>query len=334
VGLVAVASVSVLTLSACGAVSSGQKSADGNGSSGTKSGPITIAYMQKQGDQQYFIDEANGAKAEAKKLGNVKVLVSDLGTDSNKAISTMSTMVGQKVDGIAIVVPDQKIGPQVISMANGTPLVASDDPIEDGSNKPAPFVGFNSEEMGKEVGQKAGELFKAAGWSASNTKVMAAYQQGLSDCQEREQGEEEGFASAAGTKLDIIKLGTDNSTVDAQNKAAAAITANPGVKHWVAWGCNDESETGVVTALQNSGVSPDDIDGVGLGAYLTCKDWAAGKNTGNKAALFIDGHAVGSSAIKVLVDKIRNGTALPPKTIAPTQIVDAKNYKQAGVVCS
>lgn len=330
------AAVLVVGLSACGAVSSGQDTnKSGSSDTGTtKSGQITIAYLQKQGDQQYFVDEANGAKAEAKKLGDVKIVVADLGTDSNKAISTMTTEVGQKVDGIAIVVPDQKIGPQIISMAGGIPLVASDDPISSGDNKAAPFVGFNSEQMGKSVGTKAGALFKAAGWKPADTRVVATYQQGLSDCQDREKGEEEGFAAAAGQTPKIIKLGTDNSVVDAQNKTAAAITANQGVKHWVVWGCNDESETGAVTALQNSGVSPDNIIGVGLGAYLTCKDWAAGKTSGNKAALFIDGHAVGATAVKVLVDKIRNGTPLPATSIAPTQIVDASNYKQAGVQCS
>jgi L-arabinose transport system substrate-binding protein len=340
IGLVAVTSVAALAVSACGAVSSGQASS-GDSSSGasssggaTKTGQITIAYLQKQGDQQYFIDEANGARAEAQKLGDVKVTVSDLGTDSNKAISTMEAMVGQHVDGIAIVVPDQKIGPQIATMAGSIPLVASDDPISDGSGKALPFVGFDSEQMGKSVGTKAGQLYKAAGWNASDTRIIAAYQQGLSDCQDREKGEEEGFGSAAGSQPKLVKLGTDNSVVDAQNKTSAALTANPGVKHWVVWGCNDENETGAVTALQNSGVSPDNIIGVGLGAYLTCKDWAAGKKSGNKAALFIDGHAVGASAVQALVDQIRNGKPLPASTIAPTQIVDASNYKQAGVVCS
>lgn len=316
--------------------SSGQTSTTaGAASSGeTKSGDITIAYLQKQGDQQYFVDEIDGARARAAELGGVTITTADLGTDSNKAISAMNTQVAQGVDGIAIVVPDQTIGPQVVDLSSGIPLVASDDPIKSGAGEAVPFVGFDSVQMGTAVGQKAGELFKAAGWSASDTKVMAAYNQGLSNCQDRQQGEADGFAAAAGTTLDIVELGTDNSVVDAQNKAGAALSANPGVQHWVVWGCNDESETGVVTALQNSGVSPDDIIGVGLGAYLTCKDWGAGQPSGNKAALFIDGREVGAAAVDALVATIRNGTPLPPTTVAKTTIVDATNYEQAGVQCS
>lgn len=327
-----------LVAGAVAGCSSGKASSTtGNGKAGSKkTGTITIAYLQKQGDQQYFVDEANGAKAMAQKLGNVNIDVVNLGTDSNKAISAVQTEVGQKVDGIIIVVPDQKIGPQVINMAQsaGIPIMASDDPIQSGSGKPAPFVGFDSTQMGQSVGTEAGQLFKKAGWTAANTKIMAAYKQDLSDCQLREQGEEQGFKQAAGASVPIVKLGTDNSVVDAQNKAAAALTANPNVKHWVVWGCNDESETGVVTALQNGHISPSNIIGVGLGAYLTCKDWKAGVNSGNKAALYIGGKDVGSSAVKVMVDYLRNSIALPAKTIAKTTMVDASNWQSVMGSCS
>lgn len=317
--------------------SSGKSTANASTAAGSKkTGTITIAYLQKQGDQQYFVDEANGAKQEAAKLGNVKIVVVDLGTDSNKAISAMSTEIAQKVDGIAIVVPDQKIGPQVIDAANAAniPLVSSDDPIKSGTGQDAPFVGFDSTQMGTSVGQEAGTLYKQAGWTPADTKVMAAYQQDLSDCQLREQGEEQGFQSTAGTSLPIVKLGTDNSVIDAQNKAAAALTANPNVKHWIVWGCNDESETGVVTSLQNGHVDASNIAGVGLGAYLDCKDWKAGVQSGNKAALYIGGADVGSESVKVLVDNLRNGVSLPPKSIAKTTMVDSSNWQSVMGSCS
>ena len=133
---------------------------------------------------------------------------------------------------------------------------------------------------------------------------------------------------------EVIKVGTDNSATDAQDKAGAIITANAGVKHWVVWGCNDENETGVVTALQNSGVAPADIIGVGLGAYLTCKDWKAGQDTGNKAALFISGVEVGKAAVNSMIDFLVNDGPLPPKTIADTEIVGRDNWEEKGVVCT
>src|ERR1700710_1928837 len=270
--------------------------------------PVTIAYIQKQGDQQYFVDEAQGAKDEAKTLGNVKVDVVNVQMDANSAISAMNVMVGQKVSGIAIVVPDQQIGPQVIDMAAQAkiPLVSSDDPIKSGTGSVAPFVGFDGYQMGYKVGQAAGVLYKKAGWTPETTRVAAAYEQQLSVCQDRAKGEQDGFAATAGAPPPIIKIGTDNSVVDAQNRTSAVVTANPQIKHWVVWGCNDENETGAVTALANASIPADGIIGGRPGAYLTCKDWQAGQASGNKAALFISGHDVGSAAVKVLVDAIRN----------------------------
>ena len=91
---------------------------------------------------------------------------------------------------------------------------------------------------------------------------------------------------------------------------------------------------GQVTALQNQGVKPANIAGVGLGAYLTCKDWAAGQDTGNKAALYISGYDVGSAAVKAMVADLRDGTELPAETIADTHMVDASNWESEGVVCT
>jgi len=334
IGLLAVVAVaSMMTLAAC---TSGQE-APAAGGSGPTDGKLTIAFLQKQGDQQYFVDEATGAKAAAEAAGDVEIKVVDLGTDSNKAISELDSVIAQGVDGIIIVVPDQQIGPQVIDAANaaGIPIMAADDVIKDASGAEAPFTGFDGTAMGTLVGEEAARLYTEAGWSAADTRILSAYKQDLSVCVDRVDAAAAAFADGIeGDAPEMVEIGTDNSSTDAQDQAGAVITANAGVKHWVVWGCNDENETGVVTALQNSGVAAGDIAGVGLGAYLTCKDWAAGQDTGNKAALFISGIEVGKAATNSMIALLRDGTALPPKTIADTKIVNADNWEAEGVVCT
>jgi L-arabinose transport system substrate-binding protein len=326
-----------LTVTAC---SSGQSTTPTAGAapSSATSGKITIAFLQKQGDQQYFVDEATGAQQAAEALGDVEIKVVNLGTDANKAINELDSVIAQKVNGIIIVVPDQQIGPQVIDKATqaGIPLMAADDVIADAAGKEAPFTGFDGTAMGEEVGKAAAELYLEAGWNAADVKILSGYKQDLSVCGQRVDGAKSAFTAAldGAAAPEVIDIGTDNSATDAQNKAGATITANPGAKHWIVWGCNDENETGIVTALQNSGVAPADIIGVGLGAYLTCKDWAAGQDTGNKAALFISGTEVGKAAVNSIVGQIRDGKAMPPKTIADTNMVDSTNWKDAGVVCT
>ncbi|HEY8458626.1 MAG TPA: substrate-binding domain-containing protein [Actinopolymorphaceae bacterium] len=328
----AVASALALVLLGC---SSGQETAAEDTAGSKQTGTIELALLQKQGDQQYFVDEAAGAKAKAAELGDVKVTVANLGLDSNRAISEVETAIARGVDGIIIVVPDQNIGPQVIDRARqaGIPLVAADDIIEDGSGKPAPFVGFDGYRMGQQVGESAAELYQEAGWDAASTRILAAWKQDLTVCTDRVKGAAETFGKAVEDMPEVIEIGTDNTPTGAQDKAGAVITANQDVEHWIVWGCNDENVSGVVTALQNSGVSPDDIIGVGLGAYLACKPWQAGQPSGMKSALFIDGHDVGASAVEVLVKHLRDGEPLPPETIAPTEMVDPATWKDSGLTC-
>lgn len=338
--LTALAVSGTLILTACSSGSSGSDDTPAAASSGGASGAaaptgtLKIAYLQKQGDQQYFVDQAQGARDKAKELG-VDLTVVNLGDDANKAISEVDSAVAQKASAVIIVVPDQQVGPQVIAKAKdaGIPIVASDDIIKDASGTAAPFVGFDGKAMGELVGTKAGELFKASGFTAADTRILRVSKEDLSVCEDRVNAATEAFTAAAGAEVKVIKVGTDATVIDAQNKTGAVLTANRGVKHWVVYGCNDESETGAVTALQNANVKPADILGVGLGAYLTCKDWKAGKETGNKAALFISGKEVGSAAVEVVANALKNKTALPAQTIAKTTMVDASSYVAAGVNC-
>lgn len=324
-----------ISLAGCGVVNTGQSS--GTGTTGAKkTGKLELVYLQKQGDQQYFVDEADGAKAQAKKSGNVDIKVINLGTDSNKAISETQAAIARGVDGVIMVAPDQSIGPrlsQLTKQAN-IPLLASDDILKDSSGKEVPFVGFDGTSMGKKVGAEAARLYKQEGWDAKDTRIISAGKLDLSVCKLRMDGAEAEFRKQVPDMPKMTTIGTDNSVTDALNRTGGVISANQGVKHWVVWGCNDQNETGVVSGLQNSGISPDDIIGVGLDADLTCKDWRAAKKTGNRAALYNSGHDVGATSVRVMVKSLREGTKMPDKTIVRSVIVNADNWQKEHVLCN
>src|SRR5215467_9315237 len=112
-GVVAIGLTVALSLTAC---SSGKEST--SASAGKKvTGKISIAYLQKQGDQQYFIDEAQGARDKAKQLGDVEVKVVNLGNDANKAVSETQAAIAQKASGIIIVPPDPSVGSSIVAAA-------------------------------------------------------------------------------------------------------------------------------------------------------------------------------------------------------------------------
>ena len=88
--------------------------------------------------------------------------------------------------------------------------------------------------------------------------------------------------------------------LSAQDAAGPVITAHPEITNWIVFGCNDEGVLGTLNALATAGVKPENIIGVGLGAYEACKFWAAGQASGFKAGLFISGLDVGKTAATVL----------------------------------
>ncbi|MFJ8301144.1 substrate-binding domain-containing protein [Streptomyces sp. NPDC094447] len=337
---VAIASGVLLTLGLATGCSSG-KDATSDGSIEKVDGKISLTYLQKQGDQEYFIGEAAGAKAKAAELG-IDLKVVNLGNDANKTVSEVQSAVAQKSNGLIVVVPDPAVGPQVVQTARDAKvaLLTSDDQICTTGPDPAacaktdlvPRVGFSGTQMGQEVGKRAAAEFKKAGWSAADTRVVSAWKQDVTVCGDRVTGAKKSFEAAVpGVKN--IDVPTDNTPTGAQDKIAATITANPGVKNWVVWGCNDENVAGGVTALQNAGVSADRVIGVGLGAYLACKEWSGSKPSGMKAALFINGKDVGALAVQTMYDKLKNGKDFPAEAFAPTTMVDATTWKSAGLTC-
>ncbi|MBB4980783.1 MULTISPECIES: substrate-binding domain-containing protein [Streptomyces] len=331
--------VTLLGLSAC---SSGQAPSGSSGDVHTVAGKMSLTYLQKQGDQEYFIGEAAGAKAKAAELG-VDLKVVNLGNDANKTVSEVQSAIAQKSNGLIVVVPDPAVGPQVVQAARDAKvaLLTSDDQICTTGPAPAscakgdlvPRIGFSGAQMGGEVGKRAAQEYAKAGWNAADTRTVSAWKQDVTVCGDRVKAAKAAFAASAGAAVQNIDVATDNTPTGAQDKVAATITANPGVKHWVVWGCNDENVQGGVTALQNAGVGPNDIIGVGLGAYLACKDWQSGKPSGMKAALFINGKDVGALAVQTMYDRLKSGKDFPAEAFAPTRMVDATSWRTAGVSC-
>ncbi|WP_285564135.1 substrate-binding domain-containing protein [Streptomyces sp. RTGN2] len=330
----------LLTLGLSTACSSGKEST-ADGPAAKADGPLSITYLQKQGDQEYFIGEAAGAKEKAKELG-VGLKVVNLGNDANKTVSEVQSAIAQKTSGVVIVVPDPAVGPQVVQTAKDgkVALLTSDDqicatgpdPASCGKGDLVPRIGFSGSQMGEEVGKRAAAEYRKAGWKASETRTISAWKQDVTVCGDRVAGAKKAFRAAVpGVKN--IDVPTDNTPTGAQDRIAATITANSGVRNWVVWGCNDENVMGGVTALANAGVGPDRVIGVGLGAYLACKEWQSEKPTGMKAALFINGKDVGALAVQTMYDKLKNGKGFPSEAFAPTTMVDHTSWKGAGVTC-
>ncbi len=287
--------------------------------------------INKSADQQYFIDlqdsfieTAAGLGADAKKF--------DAKLDPSLGVNLVNDAISAGAKGIAITVPDQTIGPAIAQAASdaGVVLIATDDGIVDENGDPVPFVGFDGKDMGKKVGEAAATLLTDSGWLDDADKkvgVLSVEVQTLSVCNDRTDNEKATVIAAGVPEDQVFPVPYTGEALSAQDAAGPVVTANPDVTNWIVFGCNDEGVLGTLNALATSGVSTDNIIGVGLGAYEACKPWAAGQPSGFKAGLFISGLDVGNTAATVLYDAVVNGVEPSAVSYAPTSIVDPSNFE-------
>jgi L-arabinose transport system substrate-binding protein len=294
------------------------------------SGPLLVV-INKSADQQYFIDLQNSFSDTATGLGaTVKKYNAKL--DPNLGVSLVNDAISAGAKGISITVPDQTIGPAISDAAKkaGIVLIATDDGIKDSAGNPVPFVGFDGKDMGKKVGEEASTLLTTAGWLKDTTKkvgVLSVEVQTLSVCNDRTDNEKAAIEAAGVPAAQVFSVPYTGETLASQDAAGPIITAHPDVTNWVVFACNDEGVLGTLNALGTAGVKPENIIGVGLGAYEACKPWAAGQASGFKAGLFISGLDVGKTAATVLYNAVVKGVTPPANSYAPTTIVDPTNYK-------
>lgn len=295
---------------------------------------MTFGLIQKSGDQEYFVDEAQGF-TEAIEAAGGEVIVQDVQLDANAAINAVDTMIAAGVAGIAIVVPDQQIGPAVLEKAEaaGIPMIALDDVIQNSAGEDAPFAGFDGTDMGTKVGEEAARLWTESGWGSDGVGALAIEVEALSVCMDRTNASRQILTDAGFPAENIVQVPYDGTAPSANTAAATVVTANPQFTRWIAFGCNDEGVQGTIRALEAAGVTAENTIAVGLGAYLACPEWKSGNPTGFKAALYISGIDVGQSGANALLNAAVNGEPLPPKVIANTTMTNPENYEEAGVGC-
>src|SRR5512133_955895 len=246
-----------------------------------------LVVINKSADQQYFIDLQTSFMDTASSLGADSKKF-DAKLDPNLGVSLVNDAISAGAKGIAITVPDQTIGPAIAKAAKdaGVVLIATDDGIKDEAGNPVPFVGFHCKDMGKKVGEAASKLLTDGGWLTDTAKkvgVLSVEVQTLSVCNDRTDNEKAAVIAAGVPEANVFPVPYTGETLSAQDAAGPVITARPEITSWVVFGCNDEGVLGTLNALATAGAKPDDIIGVGLGAYEACKAWAANQPSAFKA---------------------------------------------------
>lgn len=291
---------------------------------------LKIGYINKMGDHPWFVAEVAGARAKAQELG-AAFLAQDVQFNADLTVTTLDTMIGDGVDGIAIVVPDRALGPVVAERAQeaGVPLVAVDDDIYFADGTQVPYVGMNAHTIGQSVGRKLAEIYTAENWAAHAQVRIASIEDRKADtCMQRNRGAEEAFlAAVADFDPDtIVRVPYDNTMVNAIDAMTTTLTANPLVSHWIFYSCNDDGVLGAARALENAGYTADQGLGIGIDGSRACDAFGSGRPSAFRGTMWLNSANHGATAVDLLVAAIRDGVPLPTTTFTEPEFISAETF--------
>lgn len=301
-----------------------------NTSDASGSGGMTFALITINGKQSFFVQQAQGAKNEAKKLG-VKVTTADVGTSAEKTITDVQNAIAQDVDGIIIAPASGELGPRIMTLADRAkvPVLAIDNNFNDADGKPVPLVGIDAPAVGKDSGTMLAGQYQKSGWSDSDTYYLSVELPNFPTCTLRTDAAKKAFLSANPSfpSDHVVVVPYDGTVEKALSATRPVQVAHSDAKHWLITSCNDDGTVGAGKALIAAHVSPADVLGVGLGGDLACQAWGKGAApTGMVETNYFDAGEFGEKAVKVMYEYIKNGTKMPELTVVSTVHIDPQNY--------
>ncbi len=296
----------------------------------------TFVYLQTDGSQSYFVLEADGAKAEATKLG-ATVKVENESSSSATTISDIQTGIADKVNGFIVVAPDASLGPRMVLLANRAhiQIMASDNGFAGSNGKQVPFVGINATEFGDNSGSLLMNAWKKAHWPVSSTYMLLIVNPSLPTIVERTTAEEAKALAAGFPKSHIIQVPTNDNTVEqAFTNTGPIKTAHPQARYWLVTGGNDDVAFGAAKKLVSSAVPVKDVIAVGLGGDLACSIWAKGAaNVGFLATNYIYPNAIGADAVHELYDNVVKHQPFPANTYVTPIPMTRSNFMSIDKGC-
>jgi L-arabinose transport system substrate-binding protein len=285
---------------------------------------IVLAYVCKILDNPWFQATTAAFKKKALELGASEVLLIDSKMDPELSMSQVDTVIAQKIDGLVISLPDQKLSRAVVDKckAANIPVIGTDDPLIENGKRIAPSFELNSYDAGYVMGEFLGNYVNK-NKLVGNIKVtmyvnLAALQ--ISSFVERTNGANAGWLKMVPVYPKDRMITADTDTADPEagyQTMAATIVAHPEVKTWFVTTVNDEVATGAVRALEQARLDKTSYV-VGLGGYLA-------KNEFKKDVTCL----VASSYISPQIDGETNAQAMMDFILHGKEIYG--QYKKAGM---
>lgn len=284
--------------------------------------------IYKAGDQTWFIDEGDAAKAAAEAAGYEFIYV-DAKMNPEEYLKAIDNAIANNAVGVVTCIPDQTMSQAAIDkLAEANiPVVAADDALEVNGEKLAPWVGINAYAIGEANGVWLSDYAKSNDLiGKDDVGLLIMTMDTVSSCVPRAEGEYDKFTELTPDfdTAKIFKADYDGTTDKGNVAAAAVITAHPEIKTWLVTGANEEGCIGAARALESAGLDANACV-VGLGGYMAKDEFKKEGGSCVKASAYFSAEQVGAGSIDVLIEMINGGTPTMEIAVDAT-VVTPENY--------
>jgi L-arabinose transport system substrate-binding protein len=290
---------------------------------------VKIGFLVKMPEEPWFQNEWKFADLAGKELGFDVIKIGT--TDGEKVLAAIDNLAAQGAKGFVICTPDTKLGPAIVAKAKATGLkvLAVDDRFVGADGNPmvnVPYLGISASKIGETVGLSCHKEFKARGWKAAETGVLAISSNELQTARDRVEGAtkaliDNGFPAA--NIFDSPEKTTD--TEGGFNAANVTIIQHPNIKNWMVIGLNDETCIGGVRALEGRGFKVASIVGIGIGGASPAINELK-KNTGFVGCVLLAARQHGYDTAKLMFNWVTKNEVPPADTRTAGTYIDRKNY--------
>lgn len=294
---------------------------------------VKIGFVVKQPEEPWFQDEWKFAEQAAAEKGFTLVKIG--AQDGEKLMAAIDNLGAQGVQGFVVCTPDVKLGPGMVAKAeaNGLKMMTVDDRLVDASGNPleaVPHMGISATKIGEAVGEAIAEEVAARGWKMEEVGAIRVSYDQLPTAVDRVTGtisvlKDKGFPEA--NIFDAPQAKTD--TEAAMNAATTVLNAHPEIKHWVAFGLNDEAALGAVRATESVGIAPADVVAVGIGgADSAINEFKKPEPTGFIGSVIISPKRHGYETTMNMYEWVVNDKAPEPLILTSGALAKRDNFEE------
>ncbi|QEE43710.1 arabinose ABC transporter substrate-binding protein (plasmid) [Rhizobium sp. WL3] len=235
----------------------------------TYAADIKIGFIVKQPEEPWFQDEWKFADQAAAEKGFTLVKIG--AEDGEKVQSAIDNLAAQGAQGFIVCTPDVNLGPGIVAkaMANDLKLMTVDDRLVGADGNPLEDVvhmGISASKIGETVGQALADEIKTRGWDMKDVGAIRVSYDQLPTAVDRVEGAIAALKAAGFPAENIYDAPQSKTDTEAAlNAATTVLNKHAEVKHWIAFGLNDEAVLGAVRATESVGIPAENVIGIGIG---------------------------------------------------------------------